>query len=90
MIHGIYTWIAWVLFGFTLVGTNRWFAYRWRYNQIIHTVSGSIVTCATLFSITTVMELGEIKIHPHMLGGFVFIFAAPIVSAGGFLAIYMR
>ena len=46
--HGWVLGISWIGFGFIMIGTNRWFFRYWKYNQLIHSVTGIIIFILTL------------------------------------------
>ena len=65
--HGLIMWISWTIFGFIQIGTLRWFGEYWRYNQIIHSLSGWFIVIMTLISGLAAFksEKNRVVKHPH-------------------------
>jgi len=82
--------IYWLVLGLALVGTNRWFAHKWRYNQLVHTIAGTIVVFSTIPGMAAVIEIGGIGSEPHHITGFIYIILGPFVGLGGLVTLLLR
>jgi hypothetical protein len=40
LVHGLIMWISWSIFAFVQIGSVRWFGEYWKYNQLLHSISG--------------------------------------------------
>jgi len=56
-VHGIVLWLAWFVFGLTMIGLTRWFVYVSDKVQYIHAIAGWAVTGATLFA--TILQVAR-------------------------------
>ena len=84
--HGWLMWAAWGVLGFIQVLSNRYLKVFWKFNRIVHIVSGT-----SIFIITMVMGLlamktssWEIEKAWHTMMGFIILCAVGLVMLGGF------
>jgi hypothetical protein len=69
-VHGIVLWLAWFVFGLTMIGLTRWFVYVSDKMQYIHAIAGWAVTGATLFA--TILQVARRGLDfggPHGIAG---------------------
>lgn len=43
LLHGIFLWLPWTVFGILMLVTNRWFAYKYDKCQYVHTILGFLI-----------------------------------------------
>ena len=69
-VHGIVLWLAWFVFGLTMIGLTRWFVHVSDKTQYIHAIAGWVVAAATLFAtILQVVKRGMDFAGPHSIAG---------------------
>jgi hypothetical protein len=69
-VHGIVLWLAWFVFGLTMVGLTRWFVYVSDKLQYVHAIAGWAVTAATAFgAMIQVSRKGLDFAGPHSIAG---------------------
>lgn len=72
--HGVIMWVLWNLFAFVQLGTVRWLAEYWKYNQFIHNAVGIFTALYTILGgYAAFMHSNfKVKAHPHQILGFSF------------------
>ena len=81
---------AWLILGFSLLGTNRWFTHKWKHNQTIHSVAGSFVAISTVVTILQIKELSDIKIGLHNVVDYTFTVLSPVAGLTGLATLFYR
>ena len=90
--HGVIMWVLWNLFAFVQLGTVRWLAEYWKYNQYIHNAVGIFTAIYTILGGYAAFMHANFKVkpHPHQIVGFVFICVVIVLWVTGAVAYKIR
>lgn len=90
-IHGLMMWIAWFIFGFVQVASNRWFIHLNKNLPNIHVLSGLFITGVTVFYVFHLINtFGMWYDHWHNLLGFIMFCSTGVVSLGGMATNFIK
>lgn len=91
LIHGASMWTSWCLFGFIMLGSNRWFLHYWKYNVMIHITTGILLTSITIVAgIFAIKNVGGLQSSLHNIFGLFILFGVVVLSSLGFVAYTLR
>jgi hypothetical protein len=83
--HGIGMWLAWTIFGFVMISTNRWYSYKSDVSQYWHGAFGVIILGLTIGLVVAMIKTFELNIlgSTHTILGWLTVLFAALVSIGG-------
>ena len=84
LIHGLFLWTAWALFGMVMICSNRWSAYVSDKCQYVHAIAGWIITIITVgVFIFTISNEGVELEGLHTILGFAMTIVVMVLGFGG-------
>lgn len=84
-------WGAWGILGMIQVISNRYLKVYWKFNKLIHVISGTAILAITLTMGFLAIKKGdwEIEINWHSIMGIIVMGCVSAIVLGGFFAAIM-
>ena len=84
-VHGWLMWVAWGIFGFVQVVSNRYCKILWKYNMWVHGICGTAILTISLVEGLLAIKQADWKIEnkPHNIIGFIVMVLVCLASIGG-------
>ena len=78
-------WLAWTIFGFVMISTNRWYSYKSDVSQYWHGAFGVIILGLTIGLVAAMIKTFDLNItgSTHTILGWLTVLFAALVSIGG-------
>jgi hypothetical protein len=87
--HGILMWLAWGVFGFVQILSNRYLRKHWKYAMLTHRISATLILLISISSSIFVIQNNgwKLDLHTHGMFGAFASTCVVFISVGGFLCL---
>lgn len=88
LIHGWLMWVAWGLFGFVQIASNRYLKFMWRIHIWIHRIAGSLIMLITIALGIVGIKIADWELESgfHTIIGLIVFFVVTFITLGGIFA----